>query len=130
MTHKASCSCGRIRLRCSGAPLRISVCHCLECQKRTGSAFGAQAQFSRESVEFVSGEPSTFVKKGDAGSICTRRFCSDCGSTVWWSHDAAPDRIYVALGAFADPAFPAPTVAVYDERRHPWVGITGVEVFE
>lgn len=34
-TRQASCSCGQLRLTCAGEPVRISVCHCLECQRRT-----------------------------------------------------------------------------------------------
>ncbi len=128
--REASCCCGAIRLRCAGEPVRVSVCHCLECQRRTGSAFAAQARFARKDVEFISGAPSTFVHKGDSGSTSTRRFCPACGSTVWWSPDAEPDRIYVATGAFADPGFPPPRVSVYSERKHPWVELTGIEAFE
>ncbi|HWI87458.1 MAG TPA: GFA family protein [Sphingomonas sp.] len=51
----ASCSCGRLRLTCAGEPVRISICHCLECQKRTGSVFATQARFSRASVR-IGGE--------------------------------------------------------------------------
>ena len=40
-TRTATCSCGQLRLACEGEPVRISICHCLECQKRTGSIFGA-----------------------------------------------------------------------------------------
>ena len=116
----ASCSCGMVRARCTGEPVRISVCHCLECQKRSGSAFAAQARFPQENVE-VFGEPLTYARKGDEGSVATFRFCGKCGSTVWYEIDADPGRIAVTLGAFADPAFPQPRFSVYEERKHAWV---------
>jgi hypothetical protein len=40
ITRHAPCSCGRLRVEVDGEPARISVCHCLECQRRTGTAFG------------------------------------------------------------------------------------------
>lgn len=126
IAREASCSCGKIRARCKGEPVRISVCHCLECQKRTGSAFGAQARFPRENVE-VSGEPSTFTRKGDEGSVATFRFCGHCGTTVWYATDDQPDIIAVTLGAFADPSFPPPRFSVYEERKHAFVAFNEVE---
>lgn len=121
--REASCSCGAIRLRCVGDPVRISVCHCLECQKRTGSAFAAQARFLKENVEFLVGEPSIFVRVGDSGGRAAFRFCRECGTTVWYEIDDEPDRVAVALGAFADPSFPPPRFSVYEERKHAWVEI-------
>jgi hypothetical protein len=53
----------------------------------------------------------------------TFRFCPDCGATVFWTLAAVPDAIAVAIGAFADPTFPPPTISVYDSRRHPWVSL-------
>lgn len=128
--REAACSCGRIRLRCRGEPLRISVCHCLECQKRTGSAFGAQARFLSENVEFVSGEPSIYVRVGDGGDKITHRFCASCGSTVWYMMDSEPDRIAVTLGSFADPFFPPPRFSVYEERKHAWVELKEIAPIE
>ena len=126
-TREASCACGDIRLRCLGEPVRISVCHCLECQKRTGSAFAAQARFPRDRVEFLSGEPKIFERTGDDGGKIKQRFCGDCGTTVWYTLDNDPDRIAVTLGAFADPSFPAPRYSVYEERKHAWVAFNEIE---
>ncbi len=122
-TREASCSCGRISLRCRGEPVRISVCHCLACQKRTGSAFAAQARFPRENVEFLEGDPSPYIRVGDSGDTATFRFCGNCGSTVWYTTESQPDLVAVTLGAFADPAFPPPRFSVYEERQHAWVAL-------
>jgi hypothetical protein len=51
------------------------------------------------------------------------RFCPDCGSTVYWDHGGGEGSVAVAVGAFADPGFPPPTVSVYATRRHPWVSL-------
>jgi hypothetical protein len=47
--------------------------------------------------------------------------CPDCGATVFWTTEARPDTIAVAVGAFADPSFPQPTVFVHGPRRQPWL---------
>jgi len=114
--REPSYGCGRIRPRCSGAPVRISVCHCLECRKRARSAFGAQARFLKANVE-TWGEPSAFARRGGDGSIATFRFCANCGSTVWRKADSDEERIAVAIGAFANPAFPQPRFSVSDGRK-------------
>lgn len=122
--RQAACSCGELSIACEGEPVRVSVCHCLACQRRTGSAFGAQARFAREQVSGLDGPARTFTRIGDAGSRVTHRFCAQCGSTVWWEIDALPGFVAVALGALADPSL-APTISIYEERRFAWVGIEG-----
>ncbi len=120
----ASCSCGQLRLTCEGEPVRISMCHCLECQKRTGSVFGAQARFPREGVT-IEGRATQWSRPGESGEFATFGFCPVCGSTVYWEAEGLPDTIAVAVGAFADPNFPPPYVSVYEERMHPWVFAAG-----
>ena len=121
-TRSARCSCGRLSLEADGEPIRISICHCLECQRRTGSAFGAQARFPRENVR-ITGAASAYTRVADSGNAIHFHFCPTCGSTVYYLLDRAPGSIAVALGAFADPRFPAPTVSVYEARKHAWVGL-------
>jgi hypothetical protein len=116
----AACSCGQLRVICEGAPARVSLCHCLECQKRTGSLFGVAARFPRERVT-IEGRSTTYRRKSDEGNWAGLHFCPDCGSTVWWELEKQPDVIAVAVGAFADPDFPIPARSVYDERRHRWL---------
>lgn len=118
-TRTASCSCGQLRLACEGEPVRISICHCLECQKRTGSVFATQARFARAGVT-IEGRASNWSRQGDSGGSATFGFCPVCGSTVYWEADGLPGFIAVAVGAFADPHFPPPGVSVYDNRQHPW----------
>jgi hypothetical protein len=120
----ASCSCGQLRLTCEGEPVRISICHCLECQKRTGSVFAAQARFSRDGVT-IEGRATQWTRHGDSGAPATFHFCPVCGSTVWWEAAGAPNSIAVAVGMFADPGFPPPHVSVYEERKHPWALAAG-----
>ncbi len=121
-TRTATCSCGQLRATCEGEPVRVSMCHCLECQKRTGSTFGAQARWPSSDVA-VEGRAMRFVRTADSGNTLTFHFCPDCGSTVYYRIDSAPDLTAVAIGAFADPNFPAPKFSVYEERKHAWSGV-------
>jgi hypothetical protein len=121
-TRHASCSCGQLTVTAEGDPLRISICHCLACQRRTGSAFGVQARFHLDKVR-IEGRSTAYVRTGDEGHRATFHFCPVCGATVHYQIDDMVDRIAVPVGAFADPTFPAPKVSVYETRRHAWVTV-------
>jgi hypothetical protein len=122
-TRDAACSCGQLRLTAEGDPIRISMCHCLACQRRTGSAFGIQARFTSDHVRVV-GRYSDYVRTSDEGNRdITFHFCPDCGATVFYTVSDAPDVIAVPVGAFADPSFPTPTISVFESRRHPWLAV-------
>jgi hypothetical protein len=122
-TRDAACSCGQLRLTAEGDPIRISMCHCLACQRRTGSAFGIQARFASNNVSVV-GRYSDYVRISDEGEERTFHFCPDCGGTVFYMLDAESDVVAVPIGAFADPDFPPPMRSIYESRRHPWVAMT------
>ena len=116
----ASCRCGQLRAAASGEPVRASVCHCLNCQKRSGSAFAVQVRWPAEQVE-VTGRSGTFAKAGDSGGVATFHFCPDCGSDVYY---LAGDEnlIAIPLGAFDDPYFAKINYSVYESRKQPWLG--------
>jgi len=123
MTYRiASCSCGQLSAKVSGEPIRVSVCHCHACQRRTGSVFGAQARFAREAVE-ISGEGTAYVRVGDEGGKAKFTFCPVCGATVYFTAEGREDSIVIPVGAFAESSFPPPTFSVYEERMHPWVSL-------
>lgn len=120
--REAACSCGQLRLTAQGDPVRISMCHCLACQRRTGSAFGMQARWPKEQVD-ITGRYTEYVRASDVGQERMLRFRPDCGATVFWSSEGWTDTIAVAIGAFADPSFPRPTVSVWESRRYPWLSL-------
>jgi len=120
----ATCRCGQLKVETEGEPERISVCHCLDCQKRSGSSFAAQARWPNEKVQ-IRGEYRAWAPVGDSGSRAAFRFCPTCGSTVAYAAEAVPGLTAVAIGAFADPDFPAPACSNYEERKHAWVDIVG-----
>ena len=120
MAREAACSCGQLRVTVEGEPLRISMCHCLACQRRTGSAFGIQARWPAEQVR-IEGRHTSYTRISDDGEERTSSFCPECGATVFFQTDS--ERIAVPIGAFADPAFPPPTISVWESRRHPWVSV-------
>lgn len=74
MTRRAACSCGQLHLTCEGEPVRVSMCHCLECQRRTGAVFGNQAWFEKQQIT-VSGSSTKFSRSSDGGRWVSFQFC-------------------------------------------------------
>src|SRR6266481_661126 len=78
-TRTASCSCGQLRAEVTGEPIRVSVCHCYACQRRTGCVFAAQARFAQEAVN-IQGQGTQFIRIGEAfrrpRSPSTRNECT------------------------------------------------------
>jgi hypothetical protein len=78
MTRRATCSCGQLQLTIEGEPSRISMCHCLECQRRTGAVISNQARFRREQVTF-GGKATAWMRTAESGQALTFHFCPTCG---------------------------------------------------
>jgi hypothetical protein len=106
MVREASRSCGQLRIEVEGEPRGVGVCHCLACQRRTGSVFATLARFDAPFT--VSGKATAYVRRGDRGARFHFRFCPVCGTTVFHTEEGRDDAVSVAVGAFADPAFAAP----------------------
>ena len=122
--REASCHCGQLRLEADGDPFVVSICHCIPCKRRTGSAFGMQAAFEPDQVEIV-GRYSTYRRISDEADLKPHdfHFCPECGSQVFYTEPDEPDLIVVSVGSFADPTFPPPTESGYDSRRFPWLAV-------
>lgn len=129
-SRTASCSCGQLRIEVRGEPRGVGVCHCLACQRRTGSVFAALTSFS--APYSVTGEATEYVRTGDQGARFRFRFCPICGTTVFHTEEGDDQSaVAVAVGAFADPSFPPPEDSVYDCRRHAWVQLPpGIRTYE
>ncbi|MBR0708457.1 GFA family protein [Bradyrhizobium liaoningense] len=127
----ARCSCGAVSLSLPGPTRLVAACHCIDCQRRTGAPFGVGAFYPVEAVT-IFGAPKEYVRAAASGGEVRFYFCSDCGSTVCWKADNLPDMIGVAVGAIADPDFPAPARSVFEQSKHAWVEIggSGVAHFE
>jgi hypothetical protein len=129
-TRKASCICGKLTVTTKGPdPERISLCHCKNCQKQTGSAFAIQATFPKEQVT-IEGKSTAWKFPIEGATPVTYRncsrsgatfyFCPVCGSTVYYVLADTPDNIGIKVGAFTDPTFPPPNISGFEEYQFPW----------
>jgi hypothetical protein len=117
----AQCACGGISATAEGEPRFVVLCHCIQCQRRTGSPFGVGAYFHKEDVR-LAGTPKPYRRMVEGTErTLTNYFCPDCGSTVYWTLDLRPQHIGIALGSFADSSFGPPTRSVWTEHKHEWI---------
>jgi len=121
---KATCACGLASIEVSGLPSMHGICHCTNCKRRTGSAFGISAYFARTSVVETMGEMKTYAfHNARQGHDQVRHFCVNCGTTLFWFVSTLPQSIGIAGGCFADEVLPEPTYSVTDTQRFPWVSL-------
>ena len=96
----ASCRCGQLRATVAGEPVRVSACHCLDCKKRSGSAFAVQARWPIEQFQ-SEGASKTWIQLADSGNRITHHFCPECGSGLYYMIENKFDGlIAIPLGAF------------------------------
>ena len=127
-TRTASCRCGQLKATVTGDPVRISACHCLNCKKRSGSAFAVQARWPFAQVQ-IDGRSKIHVMVADSGNSANFHFCPDCGSDVYYENNGKfDDLIAIPLGTFDDPFFATPGFSVWEERKCDWVQIVGPRI--
>jgi hypothetical protein len=122
MRRTARCLCGALQLTTQAPPLSSYLCHCVTCQRRTGSVVHHGAKFRIAEVT-VTGASTTYTRTSDSGSSVEHHFCPTCGTTVFWRSSKYPDDYGVAVGCFADPTFPPPRRSIWEEYKHPWLGL-------
>lgn len=103
------------------------MCHCLDCQRRSGSAFAVQARYATEMVE-ISGQTRSWSTSGPSGKKSAFFTCSECGSGGWFINADQPELVAIPVGSFADPGFPAPGYSVHEIRKHDWVSVVGIGI--
>jgi hypothetical protein len=108
----------------------VIACHCIDCQRRTGAPFSVGAFYPAEAIG-ISGTTKEFTRAAASGGKVHFYFCPDCGSTVYWKATNLPGMIGVAVGAMADPGYPAPVISVFEQSKHAWIdiGVAGIEHF-
>ena len=78
----AGCQCSAVRYRISSQPVRISICHCTECQRQSGSAFSMALIVPDDAFKLLQGALKTWTRSSDSGRPVVCGFCSDCGTRI------------------------------------------------
>lgn len=120
----ATCACGQASISVSAPPSLHGVCHCTNCKRRTGSAFGISAYFEKSAIVSQQGRTNVYAFHNAAlNHDQQRHFCCECGTTLFWFVSNAPDKIGIAAGCFAPEALSEPDASFRDSQRLPWVAL-------
>ena len=118
---EGGCLCRAVRYRCDAPPFVEYTCHCLACQRITGSAFGTFAQVPAEALSLTVGAVTEQVREADSGNRLTTSFCGSCGSALFVGNAARP-RIRTLFVGSLDRAGDADIRAhIWTKRRLPWI---------
>ena len=107
------CLCGAVRYRVTAEPLTVYACHCTDCQKRTGSAFGLSMIVPRESLVRERGEPVASHVEMPDGRVKTGKFCAACGGVLWGDPPKAPAISIVRPGTLDDASWVRPVAHIW-----------------
>ncbi len=117
MVRKAICCCGFSSIEVMGEPTLNAICHCDNCKRRTGSAFGWQAYFRDTQIVSKQGEFSLHRIRNEQ----ERSFCAQCGTTLFWNSTFMPEQTGIAAGAFVDPPLTEPNTEATPKNRCHWI---------
>ena len=116
------CQCGAVRYRLTRERFVAYACHCGQCQKQSGSAFGLSMPFARSELA-VEGQTASFRRPTDSGSVTTCHYCPACGSRLFHVSDRDPARGTLKAGTLDDTSELAPRFHLWTSRKQPWVVI-------
>jgi hypothetical protein len=124
MPREGGCSCGAVRYRLTSEPLFTHCCHCLNCQRQTGSAFVINLLIEAYRVELLAGDPHPVDVPRDDGSTQRIFRCPTCQVAVF-SEYGRPEVRFVRGGTLDDPSAITPDVHIYTRSKLPWITVPG-----
>lgn len=123
------CICGQLRYRVNDTPLAVLMCHCRNCQQRTGSAFSLSMLTFRKDFA-TSGETLWRDLPGGSGALHRQHICPQCFTRTHTEMLAHPDIINVRPGTLDNPAVATPIAQVWTSLAHPWAIAPDVRCYE
>jgi hypothetical protein len=128
--REGGCACGAVRYRLVSDPLFTHCCHCLNCQRQTGSAFVINLLIEADRVELLSGDPQAVDAPRDDGSTQRIYRCPTCQVAVF-SEYGRPDVRFVRGGTLDEPTSVTPDVHIYTRSKVDWLTLPeSVSAFE
>jgi hypothetical protein len=116
------CACGALRYRLASEPLFVHCCHCLNCQRQTGSAFVVNLLIETDRVEVIAGATQPVDAPRDDGSVQRISRCTRCQVAVF-SEYGRPEVRFVRAGTLDVPTEVAPDVHIFTRSKVRWVSL-------
>ena len=119
--HSGSCLCGAVQYQIDAPIESATHCHCNQCRKGHGAAFGSYCTVPWSNFRWLAGEDE--VARYPSSPGVTRTFCRHCGATLQWYSDARPETVGITLGTLDTPLGPVPQKHIYCESKADWYAI-------
>ena len=130
VAREGGCACGAVRYRLASDPLFVHCCHCLNCQRQTGSAFVVNLLIEADRVELLAGDPQPADVPRDDGSSQRIFRCPACKVAIF-SEYGRPEVRFVRGGTLDEPSSVSPDVHIYTRSKLGWVTVPeSVPAFE
>ncbi|MEI7568062.1 MAG: GFA family protein [Alcaligenaceae bacterium] len=122
-----ACHCGQIRYEAEIDPAAVSICHCTDCQKITGSAFRVNVPAKKENFRMLAGTPKTYLKTAESGAKRLQAFCQNCGTSIYATTEVDQKVFGLRVGALEQRQQLSPQKQIWCDSAMPWLGnITGL----
>lgn len=115
------CQCGGVRYRVEGEPVSVGICHCTQCQKQSGSAFGMSFIVPKEAFQLLRGRLKTFTRMSDSGRPVVCAFCPECGTRIYHETRWLEGVLNIKPGTFDDTSFLRPLAQVWTATKQRWL---------
>jgi hypothetical protein len=119
------CACGAVRFTLRDQPMFVNCCHCLDCQRQTGSAFVINALIETERIELAAVAPEAVRMPTDSGRPHDIYRCPTCKVAVWSDYGGRPKLRFVRVGTLVQPHPIRPDAHIYTRTKLPWVTVEG-----
>jgi hypothetical protein len=127
MKVSGRCHCGAIRYTAEVDPAKVTICHCTDCQRLSGTAYRASVPAPRASF-VLEGTPKTYVKTADSGTRRVHAFCPECGTPVYSAATENPPQYSLRVGCLDQRAQLPPQRQIWCKSSVPWsASLDGVE---
>ena len=121
MDIDGACLCGAIRYEATIDPSQVRICHCVQCQIQSATAFRTGVLVPRERFRLLSGEPKVYLKTAESGRQRALAFCADCGTSLYGTSPTDPKEYSLRLGTARQRAQLVPTVQIWAGEAMPWL---------
>jgi hypothetical protein len=120
--YTGGCQCGSVRYVLAAEPIRVAACHCTECQRQSGSAFGMSMPVKKVNLT-VTGPTKQFARTADSGGKVTGVFCAECGVRIYHVLNSAPDVLSLKPGTLDDTSWFRPSSFIWMKSAQSWVPV-------
>jgi hypothetical protein len=121
--QEGGCQCGAVRYRIGAEPVRVSICHCTECQTQSGSAFSMAMIVPDAAFILLRGQLKTWTRSSDSGRSVVCGFCPECGTRITHKSETYRGFTNVRPGTLDDRSWLRPNMSFWTREKQPWVSV-------